>query len=192
MVVPTPTGPALVISIADAHADLAYYSVRTALRGLPDVRRVSVYGTAGSLDTELPPGTWFMPAHGVRGYLQGPPRRFRARTYPVNQDIGPNGVPEGVRRTTHINVDNLLQEHRRATDWMIRHGITTADMELWHVLRAVHEDPRRLSTRAIFHVTDVATSAEHGAGAHTGSVELASRRQTFETEVVLRFLGLIP
>jgi hypothetical protein len=145
----------LILGIDEAHGDLAYHAMREVLNTQPNLKRVGVHGTAGSLTSDIPPERFVIPK-SPHQKLETPTADFPNRL----------NVPDWPT-VTHGNVSTLMQEHRAALDQLQAKGIQTVDMEAFHIVRALAEYERTgggmRELRIALRVSDVATEAELGA-----------------------------
>ncbi len=143
----------LLIHIGGAHGDMAYHAVRHVLAHEPDLRRVNVYGSAGSFTTRIPPDTFILPRGAIRS----------AESDRAPVAVRNEAALDGAIEVAHSNVSTLLREHRAGIARLTGLPADTVDIESYHVARAAAEAGRPVELRAILRVSDVATSDALGA-----------------------------
>lgn len=172
----------LIIHIGGAHGDLAYHAVRHILAKKPGLARVNVYGSAGSLSTQIAPDTFIRPVGIIRSL------EADRGDVPIDN----RAVLDGAIAVRHANVSTLLREHRTGLQRLAALPADSVDIESYHVARAVSEAGRPIDLRAILRISDVATSPELGAHrtSRTQTSNYDYRREGEER--VVTALGLLP
>jgi hypothetical protein len=169
----------LILHVGGAHGDLAHAAVEYALKRQPSIERVNVFGSAGSFSDDLPPDTVIVP----RGAISSA-EPDRSPIAIDNQAVLP-----GAQVVRHTNVSTLLREHRAGLEAMQKTA-ETVDMEGYHVAAAVAAAGRPVELRAVFRISDVATSDV--LGAHRADREATSdydkRRRVDEQVAAMFFL----
>jgi hypothetical protein len=173
----------LILGIDTAHGDLAYHAMREVLNTQPNLKRVGMHGTAGSLTSGVPPETFVIPK-GPHQKLETPsvdfPNQLNVPNWPV---------------VTHGNVSTLMQEHRAVLDQLRAKGILTVDMEAFHIVRALAEYERAgggmKDLRIALRVSDVATEADLGAHRVRASSAEVSQQRLDNLVRLLQEMGLV-
>ncbi|MBN2358559.1 MAG: hypothetical protein JXR83_03840 [Deltaproteobacteria bacterium] len=168
----------LILHVGGAHGDLARAGVEYALRRQPTIGRVNVFGSAGSFSDDLPPDTVILPRGAIASAESDRP--------PI--PIDNKAVIPGAQAVRHSNVSTLLREHRAGLEAMRRTPAETVDMEGYHVAAAVAAAGRPVELRAVFRVSDVATSSDLGAHrADRGATSDYAKRRLVDEQVASLF-----
>lgn len=152
-----------------------------------EISSVDLYGTAGSLNPEIGPGTLVTPQgpfHSIDTEYRGNPQDTE------NVAVGVNGF---CRTNGHGNVSSILDEDDLGVRDLVDMGVDTVDMEGYHLVRKLNEmkeEGKEIPLRMIFRIHDVVTSEDENITKPREQNEITWRKKIETDGQILKAFGL--